>query len=132
MDLPGCEARVLSSKLPVEYVQAHNHYKYFITYVQQLFTMRNFYFTDASSNGTMHVLFSERNIHSRKQYLRKKKQRQKKIDTAVYGFIQVVRSLNKTRISPDQIAKALELPYKEVIESIERLIDQGIKINKIC
>lgn len=94
--------------------------------------MRIPYLTDASSAGTMHVILSESNTYSRKQYLRKKRQRQKKVDTAVYGFIQAVRALDKTKINSDQIASALELPYKEVTESIERLIDQGIKINKLC
>jgi hypothetical protein len=53
----------------------------------------------------------------------------KKIDveSAVYAHIQAVRALGKTRIAPEEIAKALGLPLSAVESALKSLTGKGVK-----
>lgn len=72
------------------------------------------------------------NSGSPKHYLRNKRRQEKKIDAAVYSYIQAIRALDRTTITPYEISTALELPCWRITASLKRLQDRGIKINRIC
>lgn len=50
------------------------------------------------------------------------------LENAVYAHIQAVRALGKTKISPEEIARALHLPLSTVQQSISALQSKGIKV----
>lgn len=85
-----------------------------------------------STASTVRIPVDKRSFRTSKQSLRKKRHEEKKIDAAVYGYMQAIRALNRTKINSYQISKALDLPVWKITDSIERLQNQGIKINRIC
>jgi len=91
--------------------------------------MPNSCFASSSTASSVRSTVENQSI---KQNLRKNHKEEKKIDTAIYSYVQAIRTLNRTTISANQIAKALNLPYWKVTAGIERLQNQGIKIVKIC
>jgi hypothetical protein len=47
---------------------------------------------------------------------------------AIYTHIQAVRALGKTKITPEEIARALELPVSTVEGAISTLKNKGVKV----
>ena len=54
----------------------------------------------------------------------------KRIENAVYGYIQAVRALGRERISTSEIASALAIPISSVAGAIDALKEKGVKIAK--
>jgi hypothetical protein len=54
----------------------------------------------------------------------------KKIENAVYGYIQAVRTLDRTQINTDRIAEALSIPVAQVNASLAALERRGVRIKK--
>jgi hypothetical protein len=50
------------------------------------------------------------------------------LQEAVYAHIQAVRALGKTKITPEDIARALELPLSTVEGSLSALQTKGVKV----
>jgi len=53
---------------------------------------------------------------------------EKKIETAVYGYVRSIRALGKTRVNTSDISKALGIPLESVDRALASLSDKGIKI----
>jgi predicted HTH transcriptional regulator len=49
------------------------------------------------------------------------------IESAVYAYIQAVRALGKTKITPEEIAAALDISISDVRGTIEALKNKGVK-----
>jgi hypothetical protein len=52
----------------------------------------------------------------------------KEVENAVYAHIQAVRALGKTKIAPEEIARALDLPVSAVEHSLSALQSKGVKV----
>jgi hypothetical protein len=50
------------------------------------------------------------------------------LQNAVYAHIQAVRALGKTKITPEEIARALGLPLSTVEGSLSALQSKGVKV----
>lgn len=51
-----------------------------------------------------------------------------KIESAVLGYIQAIRSLDRTQVTTSEIASALAIPEAHVISAIPSLKGKGVKI----
>jgi len=52
----------------------------------------------------------------------------KKVEGAVYAYIQAVRALGRTTIHTEEIAKALGLPVDRVDATLDALKKKGVKV----
>jgi hypothetical protein len=50
------------------------------------------------------------------------------LESAVYAYIQAVRALGKTKITPEEIAQALNLPVSAVEQSLSALQSKGVRV----
>jgi DNA-binding IclR family transcriptional regulator len=50
------------------------------------------------------------------------------IESAIYAHIQAVRALGKTKIAPEEIARALDLPVSAVERSLSALNSKGVRV----
>jgi hypothetical protein len=50
------------------------------------------------------------------------------VESAIYGHIKAVRALGRTKIAPEEIARALDLPLSAVEQSLSALQNKGVKI----
>jgi hypothetical protein len=56
--------------------------------------------------------------------------RQKKIENAVFGYIQAVRALGRTTINTTEVARALDLNLADVERTLSALRRRGVKTPK--